>query len=249
MATPWLPDTCLTSSRATEPMVQIIDRWAKDWFRKEPWRALGGWDDALGDDTAPFALLSRAGSMEIKGREGAKLALGLAITGNESSASRNQQDERFLRDLGTRAIEDLEARIAQEYPAPPAPQTGPAWTTFPRIFSLLVGAVGQAQIAIECSLAELVKMARGTYQAQTFSQPIEAPIDARDQTRVNVAAYLGTASISLRELAGLEAGDLLVLDSKPGECARLVIDDRPTDLKVSVKSQDDQFLLEFQEEQ
>lgn len=64
---------------------------------------------------------------------------------------------------------------------------------------------------------------------------------------VSVSARLGSASISLKDLAGLEKGDLLLLDSSPEDPADLMIEGQRSSLAFAISEAKNSFTLEFQE--
>jgi len=247
MATPWLPDSCLTSSNATNQMGRVVDEWAQSWMATSTWHGLGSWDEVTTECPDQYTLLGRAAGMEVKGKPGAKTALGLAILGAQKQIPKTPHDNEFLRDLGSSALDDLITRLDALASPSGVANTQPALGTPPRVFSFLIGTLGHVHIAIECALPNLVQLVRDTYPANPSPSPLEDRIKARNKVHVKIAAQLGTASISLKDLAGLEAGDLLLLDSRPGEPAKLMIEDKPTDLSFLIRSSNDQCLLEFQE--
>ena len=119
--------------------------------------------------------------------------------------------------------------------------------SFPRVFSLLIGTLGKARIALECSGQDLAIMARGAYPRSPIDTPLSDRNSALEQVSVKLAALIGGAKITLRELADLEEGDLLLLDSKPGDLASLLIEGRPSVLAGAIIETPTSLQLELQE--
>ena len=246
MAVPWLPDTCLTSQRAAEGVTRVIDQWADAWFARNPWQTLGGWDEAPVASLQDFALLSRVNGMEIRGKDEAMTTLGLAIMGLREEDAETQQDTDFLHALAVQALEDLEERVSGILPSHRSTGVDAVSSAFPRVFSILVGTLGHAQLAIECSLADLVALTREAYAPLAPSQTLSSREEARQGVSLDVSVSLGTASVSLKELGELELGDLIVLETTPAEPAKLRVGNLTTDLNVEIRQADDSCVLEFQ---
>ena len=249
MVESWLPDVCLISPRAAQPMTQIVDEWAAAWFKRDKWQVLGGWDEALDLGTSEFTLLRRTRGMEIKGAPDVQISLATTILSAEPNAQRSLHDDKLLRQLGARAIEDLDERISQSLPERSAHAAGQSNAPFSRGFSLLIGTIGKSQIAIECSGHDLATMARRAYPPSQIETLLSDRESAIEQVPIKCAALLGRASITLREIADLEEGDLLLLDSKPGDLANLMIEGRPTALAGSIVETPTSFELELQDPQ
>lgn len=249
MAQPWLPDTSLTSPRTAEPISCVVAEWAAVWFKSAPWQTLGGWDEVIDTGATQFSLLRRSRGIAIKGKPNARTSLAFAILGEDELVAQTDYDTGVLETLGERAVEDLEQRLSQSLPGQDTANTGTMLSSYPRVFSILIGKVGEAQLAIECALAELVAMARSTYPSTATNLRLIDRREACDAVTVNVTVRLGSASISLKDLGNLEAGDLLMLDSGPTELARLMVEDHPTSLSFSVNETNDSCVLEFQEDQ
>jgi flagellar motor switch/type III secretory pathway protein FliN len=245
MVQPWLPETCLTSLRAAQPMARVIDGWASEWFRNDPWQVLGGWDEVPHTDAGQFALIRRAGSMEIRGGSEVQTTLALAILGAGDQPPANANDLAVLRQLGGRVLDDLEMRIKELGDGLGAARPATPTQGFPRVFSILIGTLGQARLAIECRAADLVQMARGTFPTSHVDAPLANRISVRDTISVSVAVSLGTASISLKDLGDLEVGDLLLLDSKPDAPTRLMVEGRKSALAFSISEAGNSCILEY----
>ncbi|MEO1221736.1 MAG: hypothetical protein AAFY42_10370, partial [Pseudomonadota bacterium] len=116
MAQIWLPDACLTTRRAAQPITKVVAEWASDWFKTSPWQVLGNWDEASPVRADEFKVLGRVGGMEITGNADAENALALAMLGCEDQAVATSDDKDLVAKLGKRAIKDLEERIAEFLP-------------------------------------------------------------------------------------------------------------------------------------
>lgn len=247
MATLWLPDACLTSLQAARPVTQVIAQWTLDWFAADPWQVLGGWDDTPPQDGASFKCLARSNGLEVLGAPDAGMQLAQAIVGLEANPGRTDYDAKLLARLAERAIEDLHERIKQLLSDQDLPPNNLATPGFERVFSLLVGPVGSAQVAIECAMSQVVNLARGTHAQSATPTALFPPQTVRDQTKVPVSARLGSAAVTLKDLSDLEQGDLLLLDSKPGDPIELLIDGQRSSINFLISEADGACLLEFQE--
>jgi len=251
MAQIWLPDACLTSRRAAQPIAKIVAEWATDWFDQAPWQALGNWDEASPNSSDENHVIGRAKGLEITGKAQVETTLALAILGAEDKTLTRDDDKDLIAKLGKRAIKDLEDRIAEFLPLE-TPGTADSVASrfsavFPRVFSLLIGPLGKAQIALECSLTQLVAMTMGTYSQTGGRDEMASTKSIIDDLHVDVAARLGSTSITLKELAGLEAGDLLLLDSKPDDPAELMIEGQRSSLAFMISETGSKYTLEYQE--
>lgn len=246
MAVQWLPDTCLTSHRAAEGITRVIDQWADAWFAQNPWQALGGWDEASEASLQDFTVLSRVNGMEIRGKEGAMVTLGLAILGLREEDVESQQDTELLKGLAKHALEDLDKCVAGILDSSRSTGLNLVSSASPRVFSILIGTLGQAQLAIECSMPDLVTLTRMAYAPLAPPQKLCSPEEARLGVSLDVSVSLGTTSVSLKDLGELELGDLIVLNTTPAEPAKLRVGDHTTDLHVAIRQADESCLLEFQ---
>ncbi|MEM1051665.1 MAG: FliM/FliN family flagellar motor C-terminal domain-containing protein [Pseudomonadota bacterium] len=248
MAQTWLPDTCLTTRRAAQPIKTVVQGWASDWFKHSPWQVLGNWDEVSPQASDNYRVLGRAKGLEITGEQEAEIVLALAVLGADGEGLTTGDDKDLATKLGKRAIKDLEERITQFLPLE-ADSPGSRFNTlFPRVFSLLIGPLGKAQIALECSLAQLVAMTLATYPQTGTRGELSGTKAIVDELSVDVCARLGSASITLKELAGLEKGDLLLLDSKPNDPAELMIEGGGSALSFVISETGTHYTLEFQEE-
>lgn len=249
MAQPWLPDACLTDHRAAQPMAQIVLAWAKDWFVSSPWQVLGNWDEVTSSqDELASKTLGRASGIEITGTAKSEIALGLAVLKAKEHTSLTSDDEDLLTKLGARAIADLADRISQSSQLEVKTNDAQISGVFSKTYSLLIGQPGDTQIALECSMAQLVTMTRATYP-KLLEPAVSTPVaELIAELSVKVSARIGTAQITLRDLAELEVGDLLLLDKGPGDFATLVIEEETSSLAFTISEADDSYLLEYQEE-
>ena len=247
MANIWLPDACLTTRRAAQPIATIVQGWASDWFKKSPWQVLGNWDEASPQRSEEYRVLGRTRGLEITGNANAETALALAILGAEDKSLATSDDKDLISKLGKRALKDLEERIGKFLPREAEGEASRFSTVFPRVFSLLIGPLGKAQIALECSLSQLTAMTMATYPKSSIRSELAQPQSVVEDLSVGICARLGSASITLKDLSGLEKGDLLILDSKPEEPAELMIEGQRSDLTFSINENATHYTLEYQE--
>lgn len=249
MATPWLPYSCLTSREAAAPMARLVREWTSAWFAGDAWHVLGSWDQQSEFEPGTWQPLRSAKDLEISGAKDLPIALALAILGHDSADNLTARDRDLMRALSDRALDDLAARV-EELVGKAAPRTLPdtrsASVPILPVFSLLIGQVGNAQIVIECALPQLVAMVARTFEPGGPLSPLDHRDTAIAGTNVAIAARLGTASISLKDLAGLEQGDLLLLDREPSPEVELLIEDQPSSHIFHIQEHDGSCSLTFQ---
>lgn len=243
---PWLPQSCLVSRRAVEPFERQISDWASEWFRSIPWQVLGTWDVAVTRSIGQWTTICDTEHFQVKGKAKVLHSLALAILNAKQQAKYTDTDLSLMRRLGKRAIDDLLDRIEQEFSAVETIADAGAHGTCPR-YSLLIGMVGNAQLAIECSQPDLVRVARSTFRrSQDLPPPVLRQQCYSGQT-VNVAAHIGSARITVEQLGGLEVGDTLVLDRPSHAAVDLLLEDRIASLPVLLAEADGHITLEIQE--
>ncbi|GAA4044781.1 FliM/FliN family flagellar motor C-terminal domain-containing protein [Parerythrobacter jejuensis] len=243
---PWLPASCLTSRRAVEPFERIVEGWAAEWFPTTGWQVLGSWDAVGQPDATDWAVLRDAAKLQVKGKPKAMQALALAILGSEAQTKLTDNDLRLMRRVAGRALDDLQSRIEQSLGSSQSQPSGYAVASG-AIYSLLIGVVGGAQLAVECSAADLVQIVRGTFPVQQIEDPLDPRGEGYADAAVSVAAHLGATPITLEELSALDVGDVLVLDQPADAPTRLVIDGHTTDLPFAIVEQGGTITLELQD--
>lgn len=245
-ATPWLPASCLTARRAAEPFERIVKAWGEEWFSANAWQVLGTWDAVGQPDASDWAVLRDAARLRVKGRPKAMHALALALLDAKEPAKRTDQDVRLMRRVASRALDDLQGRIEDSLGSAPS-QSGSYPAESGATYTLLIGVVGGAQLAVECAAADLVQIVRQTFPTKTMTDQLDLRDDAFDEATVTVGASLGQASLSIEQLEQLEVGDILVLDRILDAPAQLTIQETLTDLPFALGEAEGKITLELQE--
>ncbi len=250
---PWLPDTCLTSRAAVGPIAHHVAAWTADWFRSDPWDVLGTWDESNASTAQKWTQLRECGAMTITGKSRAQISLALAILGSDLSArdadtSCTQTDLRLLRRIASRALDDLAARVKQAFPATTSADLATYDQAEQRVFSLLIGSLGSAMIAFECSEIDLTTICRETFPSTDPASTLVSCNSAIEDVALNVAARLGATSISMGELSGLGVGDILILDQSSNVPTSLTINNHVTPLLCTIGESNNSCVLEFQGE-
>lgn len=243
---PWLPANCLTARRAAEPFERIVAAWASEWFKGDGWHVLGTWDAVGQPDASDWTILRDASRLQLKAKPKAMQTLALAVLGMDEQPKCTEQDLRLMRRVAGRALDDLQVRLEQGLGSGQATNTiypGENGATY----SLLIGIVGGAQLAVECAAADLVALVRQTYPATSLPDDLQDASTAPETQPIKVAAHLGSASISIEQIAGLETGDILILDRSADASVHLRINDTPTDLPFALGEADGKITLELQE--
>ena len=246
---PWLPTSCLASKRAAGPFGQIVDVWAAEWFPADGWHVLGAWDKVSQSPASDWIMLRDTAKLRLRGKPKALQALALAVFGEKDRPKYTDHDLRLMRRIGTRALDDLQARLEQilrRSPASPSPYSEAVSRGADEVYSLLIGVFGGAQLTVECAATDLVQIVRGTYPAQRVKPQLEARASALDGQTICVGAHLGTVTFALDQLYALEPGDLLVLDRVATEPVNLIIDGRPTDVSFALCEMEGHVSLELE---
>lgn len=247
---PWLPANCLSSKRAAEPFEQIIDGWAEEWLVGEKWRVLGSWDDGGTPRVGSWSTLRETPKLQIKGKAKAVQSLGEAMLGVDAKNPRTEADLKLMRKIAAQALDDLQLRIDRELGAgSSATVLGSSGENPGRQFSLLIGVVGQARLALECAEADLVRLVRKTFPARAPKHQLENPRSSCLTQPIGVAGRLGSATIELREIADLSIGDLILLDSKTQDSLSLMIENNPSQVRALLGESDGRVTLNIVETQ
>ncbi len=245
-ASPWLPTNCLVSRQAAAPFERIVDAWAGEWFADTGWRVLGTWDAGGSPDASGWSVSRDAARLRIKVRPHALRSLALAVLGVQEQARYTEQDLRLMRRVAGQAIDDLHARLEDGLgPAPSQPAGCDRDGT--RIHTLLIGIVGAAQLAIECTQADLVTIVRGTFPASGLLAALESRGDAYAGRALHVAAHIGEARLSLEQITALEQGDVIMLDRQCDEPVHLMVGEQRTDLSFHLAERGGRVVLEYQD--
>lgn len=244
---PWLPQTALASARASQPFKRVVDEWRSAWFARHGWEVLGDWDASERQSAAEWSMLRVAGDATIRGKSKAVVALALTILGQADRKDLTDRDLRLLRALGGRALDDLETRLMQflgrdERYASIGPDGGT------EIYTLLIGRIGEANLSIECEKSALIRTVLGTYpNDKTASAALEMRSAAYEDQKLSIAAFLGSATLSLEQIGELEVGDVIPLDRTSDTPALLMVGEQRSALACKLGQADNRITLTMQD--
>ncbi|WP_379549924.1 flagellar motor switch protein FliM [Qipengyuania sp. DGS5-3] len=208
--------------------------WSKDWFGQKGWQVLGTWDAVGRPNAKDWTVLRDASRLQIKGKAMAMQSLALALLNSKKHPKYTDQDLRLMRKLASRALDDLQSRIEQSLG-----NSQPAASAYPiaggASYSLLIGIVGGAQLAVECAASDLAQIIRQTFPTnQDNEDELKAREDSLLEQNVSVAASIGEASLTIEEIEKLEVGDIVMLDRAADAAVMLTVEDMQTDLPFAL---------------
>lgn len=242
-AADWLPPGCIESAAVARPFADAVAQWAEHWFAAEPWSAVGGWqsDDAVASGGGWTALRS-APQLTLLGTDRAALRTASAVLGLPEQQRYTEADLRVLRRLASRVFDDLEQRIAALVGIHGGGASG-----FPAQYVLMIGPGDSPVIALRCNAAQLIPVARRAFPALLDKTALADRLSACDDHRVPIAAVLGSANLTIEQIAQFEVGDVIVLDQSSDDPVPLAIADNPTAMRCLLGERSGQIILEVME--
>jgi flagellar motor switch/type III secretory pathway protein FliN len=240
----WLPAEAIASERIEPMLAAALLEWSCHWFASS--RAAIG--PAFQDDWpagADSAWRSARSFVSVAAGASAKPLIASAMLGSGPPHGNQQPGDKIIVDaLASRCIDDLLARLA-------------------RLAGAALGAVDLCDEAIDLPGCSCWEVSLGTRKAvlkialtaptaigivkQKLARPPAPKLQplARGfaSQEVEIAADLGRCSISLAELEGLAAGDILVLDRSPAKMLELLVCGAPSPLKALLEAKDERPVL------
>lgn len=224
----WLPLSAATGPRVREALEGAVDAWSKTWFAGARGLltsvaphpagapgAAGGW--LLYADTA---------AVPADGPDAVRVA-GLAVGAAPENLILSEPDRDIIGRLATTILADLAARLAASLGRPSTDGTAPIPIADPLegdagIVLRVADAGGRTLAQAALPLAALVPFLKARIPVR--AAPDLARIDGsigRTVTRLDIR--LGDTRLSLGDLSGLAAGDVLVLDREIEAGARVAL--------------------------
>ncbi len=236
----WMPQAALRDARAARPFAACVRTWAENWFAASAWTAAGAFDPAV---TTEWSVLSDEPAFQLLGKPKALMELAFAVLGQQPRQGLTDADLRFLRRLGSRAMDDLRAGVEAILP-PGAVRTDaaaqPTWR-------LTIGRGQQAFLAIALNQATLAAVARNTYSPTRAPSRLSPVQGALDDLAVPLSGRIGSARLAVEQIGALEVGDLLLLDEAPNAALRLTVAGEPSDLYFAIDDSGDRLTLTMQD--
>lgn len=239
-ALPWMPAAALRQSRAAQPFAAVVRSWAENWFAASGWVAADVFDSAVATD---WSILRDDAAFQLLGKPKALLELAFAMLGQEPRQGLTDADLRFLRRLGSRALDDLQASVEALLPAGAAEMTvagQPVWR-------LTIGSDRTAWLAIALNQATFAAIARKVYPLTKPKSRLSSARDAVNDVVVPLSGRIGSARLAVEQIGGLEVGDLLLLDEAASAPLRLTVAGQPSDLYFAIDASSDRLTLTMQE--
>lgn len=241
-AVDWLPPGCIESPAAARPFAQAITQWAEHWFAANPWAVQGGWrcsDDGAGDN---WAVLRATPELTLAGADKAALHLARAVLGLPELPRYSEADLRVLRRLATRVLDDLEQRVTALLGPPGGGALG-----LDTQYALQIGPDDTPKIALRCHGSQLIPIARRTFPVLLSKGELTDRTSACDNQELPISALLGSASLTIEQIAQFEIGDVIVLDQPSDQPVPLAIADSPSAVLCTLGERSGKIILEVME--
>ena len=223
--TPWLPKDAIAAEAARVPFRELVAGWSATWFARggvdfggvEPsghGHDLDGETTVLNDD------------LTLAVPEAAIPALGELMFGRPADgAVPTPADRGFVAAAVGRAIDDLRERVAQQFQLPRDAAWRPGAGAPPAGYGFRIRITGQGGaltvIVTERLLIAAIKKRLGSARS---NRPLGSISEALMHQSIVLSALAGTCSVPMREIVGLDVGDVLVLDRRLDETASLMVD-------------------------
>ena len=187
-------------------------------------------------------MLRTGGRTTIEGAPRVVVRLALAMLGEDERTGLSPRDHKFLRRLAGEALDDLVATVDQLLPG--GDRSAGNWLGRP--WALSIGPAGDPLLQVSLARSELCLLARQAYPRHAIG-PLDTRSSAVTDLRVPISVHLGTATIDLAQLDGLEPGDVIVLDRPITAPAALQVAGRSTALSCTLGQQDATLVLHVAE--
>lgn len=222
----WVPDTA-SADGAARLLGDAVGGWSHEWFARHPLAA-----GALGRAVPRPLEGTRWIGHDVGFRIGMPLAgvtqLGAQALGLERGEAWRPREVAILDGVGAQCLRSLEQRFEAlldlpsggEWTESAGASVEPAPTHWMDVTDARRRPVAMLALTASC-LAMLVRRA---LPAATARPALSAPVGVLAQLPVTVGARLGRCRVTLAELQGLAAGDVLILDRAVGEALPLTID-------------------------
>ena len=216
---PWLPDNTTAPRLALGAVAEMVDAWSSEWFAGEPMRASG-----------VFSRLAEAraelrkndwhvcnGGLAVGVSPTAIVALGAQILGIPASGfAQRPSDLALLEQVGGTCFDDLKRRasvlfgLAREASWHVSEGSGRDGDPVYRLE--ISGVARTVVVTIELSAALFSTFVKAKIPPAPAPSPFGTPEEAIAMIPIHLSAALGGCNISIAELTGLVAGDVLMLD-------------------------------------
>ncbi|HWU94980.1 MAG TPA: FliM/FliN family flagellar motor C-terminal domain-containing protein [Sphingomonas sp.] len=226
--TPWLPEDAAVPALAQRLLAEEIESWSRDWFAGSAVRTVG----QLSRVAAPRSELRKA--IWHGCDEGVAIGLPLAGTAalgalvldvTTASGNRNADDLKLLDTLGKECLDGLKLRLAQLLMlGKPDWRSSDIGQAEGAVYRLEIGLAARAvTIQLELGKACFIRFAQGLLPEPAAAAALGSGVEALARIPVSLSALLGSCSLTLAELSGLAADDVIVLERAMEESLPLAI--------------------------
>lgn len=228
-AEPWLPETALRADAAARDVLRVVDGWSADWLARTMLIAPRIWqaEDALPLDLAGLTERRVSPNFRLLLASDAVMRIASAIFDRELTQRdiRKPRDRLVINQVAMAAIDDLEGRLETCFGKQVKSEEN---CNSARKFGLPFHLGDLAiQIVIEVPGHVLVGLVRKSLDSPRTRVALSAAAQALDELEVAISARLGSSRLALGELAAIDLGDVLRLETHA---------EAPLDINVEGKS-------------
>ncbi len=223
-ARPWLPSSAMKSDIAERALRQVVNQWSSTWF-KNPKLRLAGSLQVWRDDGQDWRVFQSGIAMSTSAKTRPELA-GLLLEEKLEGEKLSGADRHLLDELAKGCLDALAADLSEalglsrqlSWQSAGASDLENAWSCS------ISPPVGATTIGLAFASELLVSLIRRTAPVQRPDAALSSLESGLDDQIVTISALLGNCHVSLRDLASLEAGDVLCLDGNVAQPAHVALD-------------------------
>ena len=211
---PWLPADTAAPRLVLGALADMADAWSREWFAGEGMRAAGALVrvDARGE-LKKTVWHAHEGGLAIGISASGIAALGAQVLGVPAAGERSAADAALLETVGGECLDDIKKRSAtllrlaeKGWTAADSQRAGPVHRLE------IAGPLRSPVLTLELSADLFVALVKAKLPPPPVPAPLGKPAEALAALPVSLSALLGRSAITVAELSGLAAGDVLVLD-------------------------------------
>lgn len=228
-AEPWLPESALCGELAARDVLSLVDGWSTDWLARTMLIAPRNWqaEDALPLDLAGLTEHHASPMFRLLLAPDALIRIASAVFDRELSQRdmRKPRDRLVISQVAVTAIDDLVGRLKALLGKPAGTEAAyPAGRKFG--LPLHLGDLA-TQIVIEVPSRVLVGLVhKASCRPRQQSAPSLA-VQAVEGLEVAVSVSLGSSRLALGELAAIDVGDVLRLETDAEAALDINVEGKP----------------------
>ena len=240
---PWLPDEAIAGPVIAPILDSLLSEWSQTWFIKAHASARPLAQDNI--DFGPAGWRTRSGEIAIDAGDPVRAAVAAAMLGHAIVIPSLQPNDRVIVDhLANRCLDDLLERLSdlvggQSESAAPvgARLEAQDW----RQWEIIIDRGGRAIRLALSSPAMVAIIKRQLPEAPAVS--VASLSSALDSQKTRVSLLLGRCSLKLKEVEGLGAGDVLILDRDMDDPIDLAVAGETASLRGKLEQADDRTIF------